>query len=321
MFYLRAKDKIVDSTTPALRRYFLEGKGERLFEQNLMDKLDRILTLWKVVNRKFDIPEEKWDNNPEIQKALDTLVSYPNEYWKYPVVAYYLSHENNEDFEKLFLAFLNKLCGELAIRFTLYPTINAVKTDVLKLNVSIISNPHPTFEEFRVLDTSSLEERIKIPHRNIVRMLLKMYAYIHQQETLGEEWQIEHILPRKWQPTFFAEQDADRVNDMIEHIGNKTPLSRILNIVASNGYFAKKKEQYKQSNVEVTRMLSQINHDWTLQDIESRDDIITKEVMNLISKWNKEYAECSVPKKDTISPKPTPEEEAMIKMLKEKGLI
>ena len=322
MFYLRAKDKIVDSTTPALRKYFLNGKGERLYEKDLMDNLDRILTLWKVVNRKFDIPEEEWDNNPDIQKALDTLVSYPNEYWKYPVVAFYLSHEGETNFEQEFLVFLNKLCGELAIRFILYPTINAVKTDVLKLNVSIINNSHPTFDEFRLLDTSSISDRIKVPHRNIVRMLLKMYAYSHQQETLGEDWQIEHILPRKWQPTFFSEEDESRVNEMIEHIGNKTPLSRILNIVASNGYFAKKKEQYKESAAEVTKKLTKIDHDWTLKDIELRDEEITNEVMSLIAKWNKEYADYSLPtKEETTTPTPTPEEEAMIKMLKEKGLI
>ena len=322
MFYLRAKDKIVDSTTPALRKYFLNGKGERLYEKDLMDNLDRILTLWKVVNRKFDIPEEEWDNNPDIQKALDTLVSYPNEYWKYPVVAFYLSHEGKTNFEQEFLVFLNKLCGELAIRFILYPTINAVKTDVLKLNVSIINNSHPTFDEFRVLDTSSISDRIKVPHRNIVRMLLKMYAYGHQQETLGEDWQIEHILPRKWQPTFFSEEDESRVNEMIEHIGNKTPLSRILNIVASNGYFAKKKEQYKESSAEVTKKLTQIDHDWTLKDIELRDKEITNEVMSLIAKWNKEYTNYSLPaEEEPTTPSPTPEEEAMIKMLKEKGLI
>ncbi|MBQ9417042.1 MAG: DUF262 domain-containing protein [Bacteroidales bacterium] len=314
MFYLRAKDKIVDSTTPALRRYFLEHSGKRLYEDSLMDNLDRILTLWKVVNRKYDIPEEKWDNNPNIQKALDTLRSYPNEYWKYPVVIYYLTHEKNSDFEQSFLVFLNKLCGELAIRFTLTPTVNAVKTDVLRLNVAIIGDAHPTFTEFRPIDTSTLPERIKTPHSNIVRMLLKMYTYHHQQDILKEDWQVEHILPRKWQSTFFTEAETEQVDAMIEHIGNKTPLGRILNIVASNGYFAKKKEQYKESKAEVTRQLTAIDHDWTLQDIKHRDEVITQDLLDLIASWNKEYTEYG-------QPVPTPEEAAMINRLKERGLI
>lgn len=320
MFYLRAKDRVVDSTTPALRKYFLEGKGERLYEKDLMENLDRILTLWKVVNRKYDIPEEKWDDNPSIKKALDILVSYPNEYWKYPVVTFYLSHQKEKDFEKSFLVFLNRLCGELAMRFILYPTINAVKTDVLKLNVSIISNSHPTFDEFRQMEVVSLPDRIKIPHRNIVRMILKMYAYNHQENVLGEDWQIEHILPRKWQPTFFTEEEISKVNEMIEHIGNKTPLSRILNIVASNGYFKKKQEQYNESKVEVTRMLTKIDHDWTLEDISLRDKEITNEVVSLMQQWNDEYVAFGQPvSKDGIE-MPTPEELEKYKKWKEYGL-
>jgi len=320
MFYLRAKDRIVDSTTPALRKYFLEGKGERLYEKDLMENLDRILTLWKVVNRKYDIPEEKWDDNPSIKKALDILVSYPNEYWKYPVVTFYLSHQKEKDFEQSFLVFLNKLCGELAMRFILYPTINAVKTDVLKLNVSIINNSHPTFDEFRQMDTALLPDRLKIPHRNIVRMILKMYAYNHQENVLGEDWQIEHILPRKWQPTFFTEEEISTVNEMIEHIGNKTPLSRILNIVASNGYFKKKQEQYSESKAEVTRMLTKIDHDWTLEDISLRDKAITSEVVYLMQQWNDEYVAFGQPVSNNGIEMPTPEELEKYKKWKEYGL-
>jgi len=320
MFYLRAKDRIVDSTTPALRKYFLEGKGERLCEKDLMENLDRILTLWKVVNRKYDIPEEKWDDNPSIKKALDILVSYPNEYWKYPVVTFYLSHQKEKDFEQSFLVFLNKLCGELAMRFILYPTINAVKTDVLKLNVSIINNSHPTFDEFRQMDTALLPDRLKTPHRNIVRMILKMYAYNHQENILGEDWQIEHILPRKWQPTFFTEEEISTVNEMIEHIGNKTPLSRILNIVASNGYFKKKQEQYSESKAEVTRMLTKIDHDWTLEDISLRDKAITSEVVYLMQQWNDEYVAFGQPVSNNGIEMPTPEELEKYKKWKEYGL-
>ena len=49
-------------------------------------------------------------------------------------------------------------------------------------------------------------------------MLLKTLAY-EQQDTL---------LPSKWE---------------IEHIGNKLPFEKKLNIVAGNGYFAKKKKR------------------------------------------------------------------------------
>ena len=144
------------------------------------------MALWKVINTNQDIPEETWDNNPQIRKTLDTLASYPNEFWKYPVVTYYLSHRNSENFDQAFLLFLNKLAGELIARFMLFPTINAVKGDIMKLDASIIKDMHPRFE-FRPIDQNEVQVRISQPHRNIVRMLLKTYAYNHQDHLLRED--------------------------------------------------------------------------------------------------------------------------------------
>ena len=291
MFYLRATEKDVSSTTPGARKYFLEDKCKRLNAPELMDNLNTVLALWKVINTNQDIPEETWDNNPKVRKALDTLVSYPNEFWKYPVVTYYLTHRHRADFDQQFLLFLNKLAGELMARFMLFPTINAVKSDIMKLDARIINDPHPDFD-FRPIDLSAVEDKICQPHRNIVRMLLKSYAYNHQEQLLREDWQIEHILPQRWQTTFFPNTEEWKVNEMIEHIGNKTPFEKKLNIVASNGYFKKKQEEYLQSEVEVTRSLvMSVNSDWKLENIEHRDSIIKSEIMSLLRKWEAQYDE------------------------------
>lgn len=324
MFFLKARKGDYDSTLKGARKFYLDDKAALLYEPDLMDQLEKVLDLWKVINiDQYDIQEESWDNNSEIRKVLDILVSYPNEYWKYPVVIYYLSHYKEASFEKEFLVFLNKLAGELLVRFILYPTINFVKGDILKLNVDIINNPHPDFNIFRTIDSTTIADKIKNPHRNIVRMVLKIFAYNHQIDLLPRDWQIEHILPRKWKDSFFAaDADVAHINDMIEHIGNKTPFEKVLNIVASNGYFAQKQAEYKKSLVEVTKILvTSITEDWTLGHIEHRDGVISEEIVGLIAKWNKEYIEYSSPKEELATPTPTPEEEAMIKMLKEKGLI
>ena len=281
MFYLRAKENDVSSTTPGVRKYYSANKFSRLFEIDLIDQLKTVLNLWKVINTNQDIPGEDWDNNSKIRKALDTLTSYPNEFWKYPVITYYLSHRNRENFDEEFLLFLNKLIEELMTRFLLFPTINAVKGDIMKLDAKIINDPHPDFG-FREIDKSLLEDKIRIPHRNIVRMLLKSYAYNHQEQLLPDNWQIEHILPQKWQSSFFPETDSKKVNEMIEHIGNKTPFERKLNIVASNGYFKKKQQEYQKSEIEVTKILvTSIDNDWTLGNIEHRDLIVSTEIMKL----------------------------------------
>jgi len=289
MFFLRAKEGDVSSSTPGVRKYYLAGKCERLYDTELMNDLGIVLGLWKVINTNHDIPEETWDNNPKIRKALDTLVSYPNEYWKYPVIIYYLAHRKDVYFDEEFLLFLNKLAGELMTRFILFPTINAVKADIMKLNAKIIKDTHPQFD-FRPIDMDAVKDRIKIAHRNIVRMLLKSYAYNHQEELLPDNWQIEHILPQKWQSSFFPDIEAKVVNDMIEHIGNKTPFEKKLNIIASNGYFKKKQTEYQKSDIEVTRILvTSIDNDWTLGNIEHRDEIITQEVMKLLDNWELQY--------------------------------
>ena len=318
MFFLRAKEGDVSSTTPGVRKYYLAGKCERLYDTELMNDLGIVLGLWKVINTNHDIPEETWDNNPKIRKALDTLVSYPNEYWKYPVIIYYLAHRKDDNFDEEFLLFLNKLAGELMARFILFPTINAVKADIMKLNAKIIKDTHPQFD-FRPIDIDAVKDRIKIAHRNIVRMLLKSYAYNHQEGLLPDNWQIEHILPQKWQSSFFPNVEARVVNDMIEHIGNKTPFEKKLNIIASNGYFKKKQTEYQKSDIEVTRILvTSIDNDWTLGNIEHRDEIITQEVMKLLENWELQYQDYKGSSKEEG---PSAEELEQIEKFKKMGWI
>lgn len=316
MFYLRAKENDVSSTTPGVRKYYSANKFARLFDPNLMEELKTVLNLWKVINTNQDIPGEDWDNNKKIRKALDTLTSYPNEFWKYPVIIYYLSHRNKDNFDKQFLLFLNKLIEELMTRFLLFPTINAVKGDIMKLDAKIINDPCPEFD-FREIDKSLLESKIRVPHRNIVRMLLKSYAYNHQEQLLPENWQIEHILPQKWQTSFFPDNDPKNVNEMIEHIGNKTPFERKLNIVASNGYFKKKQQEYQKSEIEVTKILvTSIDNDWTLGNIKHRDEMVSSEIMRLLQTWEADYQNS-----ENNTNIPSQEELALIEKFKNKGWI
>lgn len=293
MFYIRAKEGDVSSTTPGIRKYYSQDNFTRLYDPKVMDDLNTILNLWKVINTRQDVPGETWDNDLNITKALDTLTSYPNEFWKYPVIIFYLAHRQEADFNQKFRLFLNKLVEELMVLYIFIPTINAVKSDIMKLNANIIKSSHPEMS-FKPIDKARVKENIKTPHRNIVRMLLKSYAYdnLNQDHLLPATWQIEHILPQHWQKTFFPETPDEVVNEMIEHIGNKTPFERKLNIVASDGYFSKKQEQYKKSEIAVTKMLADdINYDWKLANITHRDEVVSSKIMELIELWDKEYRE------------------------------
>ena len=105
---------------------------------------------------------------------------------------------------------------------------------------------------------------------------------------------------------------------MIEHIGNKTPFERKLNIIASNGYFRKKQSEYRKSAIEVTRSLAlNAEDDWRLENIGLRDDMMATELMAVMQDWNRAY---STPVKRQVQ-MPSPEELAMIEKFKQNGWV
>ena len=159
------------------------------------------------------------------------------------------------------------------------------------------------------------------PNRKVERMLLKLLAYQEEKQTelLPSYWEIEHIFPQTWDSKYYN-LDETEANDKLEHIGNKLPLEKRLNISASNNYFDKKKEKYKVSKIAISEKLGESSlSEWNLTNIEQNDVEITKQLKELFKKW---IDECE-PQEVVSSqpPIPTAEEAAMIKMLREKGLI
>lgn len=318
MFYLRALENDRNTTTPGIRKYYSRNNFEQLYKSDVMKNLNTVLNLWLVVNNRVEIEDEDWSKNIEIKKVLDGLSSYPNEFWKYPVVIYYLKYHGSQDFEELFLKFLKKLLAVLAARYIVTPTINAVKRGILNLNSEIITSPMPIFD-FATVDEQELKGKIKTAHRNTVRMILKILAYQYQDELLPEKWEIEHILPQKWQSSYFPSNSEGEVKELVEHLGNKIPFEKKLNIIASNGYFKKKQESYKKSKVKILLDLSNQHNDWGLNEIRERDIRISDELLILLNDWGLNQSE--FPVQEVQSPVPTAEELKMIEELKRKGLI
>lgn len=321
LFYLRAKEGDENTTTPGVRKYYLDKNKNRL-KVEIIDQLTESLNLWKVVNGGVELEEEPWSKNIDIQKILDCLTSYNNEFWKYPVVTFYNTHKTDADFERLFLKFLRKLCVMLATRFLEAPTISAVKGDILKLNVQIIKTSEPEFFAGFKGETADKKPNplFVAPHRNLVRMLLKILAYNNpaQHKKLPDKWEIEHIFPQKWDTSYFN-LDPDTTVELLEHLGNKIPLEKTVNIRAGNNYFDKKKEQYQKSDIAIAEAFgTSPRTNWLPADIEDRDMAVSDELTALFAKWVDEYA----PQKgNEAKPQPTPEQAEMIRKLKEAGLI
>ena len=302
MFYYRALDQDTNTTTPGVRKYYAFNKFERLYKKELLDTLFIILNLWKVINKGEEIEGEAWSKNNKIKQTLDILTSYPNEFWKYPVVIYYVCYRNEENFETKFARFLNKLLMELMTKYLMMPTINAVKPDILKLNSAIVASDIPIFE-FKTVDVTQLEPYIHNPNRNAVRMLLKTLAYEHQDDLLPTKWEIEHIFPQKWQTNYFPKESDSTIKEKIEHIGNKLPFEKKLNIVAGNGYFSKKKKEYMVSKIAITNTMGTSEvMEWDLDSIMKRDLRISDEMAEIFARWNSEYLNFPIDKDEAEVP-------------------
>lgn len=330
MFYMRAREKDDKSTTPGVRKYYLDKNKNRLTPE-VIDDLAVNLQLWKVINGREAVDGEEWSQNMDIRKILDSLSSYTNEFWKYPVSIFFMEHKDKANFEEIFLKFLRKLYVMLLTRYLEVPTINAVKVDILKLNVQIINNSHPEFyagfEEKKLEDEYAVnaekartDKLIIAPHKNMARMLLKVLAYQENTQTdlLPGYWEIEHIFPQTWDSKYYT-LNEEEANEKLEHLGNKLPLEKKLNISASNNYFAKKKDRYKDSKIAIIKKLGDSTLDeWNLTNIDANDTKVCEIIKSLLKAWVDEYEGKEDPPK---TPEATPEELAMIKKLKEKGLI
>lgn len=316
-FYLRAKAGDISTSTPGLRRYFAQNGFERLFEEDLLIRISDILNLWKVVNRGTVLDGQDWSSDTEIKQTLDILSSYPNEFWKYPVVSYYLTHKEEEDFKQNFHLFLRWLCSNLIVRYVVNPSINFVKGDICKLNVETIKCQKPIIT-FKDVDFADFKQKVISPNNKLVRMLLKLLAYEDQDDLLPVDWEIEHILPQKWEPTYLEGANKDMILENIEHLGNKVPFEKQLNIQASNNYFSVKKEDYKKSSIVMTqKLVNWTGTNWKVQEIISRDALLKEQFEMITKRWITDYNGSVNPDEQ----KPSKEDLERIEEFKKKGWI
>jgi len=331
MFYLRAKEGDEKTTTPGVRKYYLEKNKNRL-TVDVIDDLSESLHLWEVVNGREAIESESWSQNMEIRKVLDCLSSYPNEFWKYPVSIFYMQYKQQDDFEDIFLKFIRKLYVLLLTRYLEKPTISAVKGDILKLNVQIINSCHPVFNAG--FETRSTEDEYEaqaeklrtdnlliVSHKKVERMLLKLLAYSvdGQEGLLPSYWEIEHIFPQTWDSRYYN-LNKEEADAKLEHLGNKLPLEKKLNISASNNYFDKKKEKYRESKIAICSKLGSSSlPEWNLDSIVENDKKVCGKIKGYFQTWLNDYD--YVESSPEEAPVPTEEELEMMRRLRERGLI
>ena len=149
-------------------------------------------------------------------------------------------------------------------------------------------------------------------------MLLLLLAYNNEKQDtlLPDKWEIEHIFPQSWNDNYIN-MPVETLKEKIEHLGNKIPFEKKLNIKASNGYFGKKKKEYLESKIEIVKAMSKSTfEDWVTNNIEARDTEVTEEIQNTLKKWVNNYDNTSL---NEIHP--TEEELKQIEEFRKKGYI
>ena len=97
-------------------------------------------------------------------------------------------------------------------------------------------------------------------------------------------------------------------------------MEKKLNISASNNYFDKKKEKYRESKIAICSKLGNSSlPEWNLDSIVENDKKICERIKGYFQTWLNDYESVESPSEEV--PVPTEEELEMMRRLRERGLI
>lgn len=268
---LRAQEKD-KSKEIGLRKFY---GNDRLNDRDTMNNVVVIAKFWQSINSdKAPDPQEGYEISTDTRKYLHCLSKYPNDFWKYATTVFFMKNKGSSTFGNDFVRFLKKMTAFLFAKFTISPTVNAIKDDIFAACISLWHE-----NEFRVkseFDWESVSRRMGEPYGlRFSTALLLLDAYLHplQKELILEKCQIEHIFPKKWQNTNYNGWNEEEAKRYLEFLGNKVIIEKKVNIQAGNGYFGKKKQKYQASQIaRVLDLAESSKEDWSKEDIKTRED-------------------------------------------------
>lgn len=225
------------------------------------------------------------------KKYFAILSMFPNKLWRMVVsMCFYEAHKNKESLKELLDTILPQIASYCALGLFWGKGGGAgLFWGFMRANINLKNKKREKiFEKSLNLPTlkmPSLENFIDFSQKTIpknMRYVLAFYALIYDERQIF--WwnsanknfsfnllEIEHILPKKWQDNYYKLEE-DEVKGLVEQIGNKILIEKKLNIVASNEFFAKKKEHYATSFCAEVKALSKSSKkDWSFKDIEERN--------------------------------------------------
>lgn len=290
MYIIRA-EKIVETTTPGLRRFYTDIRKDLLEEPlEVCKNLYKIAKSWEVVK---DYP-------------LVKLILKFNENAK----LYLASYLYRFDTDKLNEQDINKFCICLIRLFTLLELSDTVYSSTKFKTFLFGQNPHMIDPDF---STDKLEENFTNHIRNTWNpdeveesileyngnLLVFLYEYLECKDkgvrfNFHNDVNIEHIMPRSGRNISTIQRDAqidtrEEFEAVVNKLGNKLLLEADINRSISNEWFKTKKQTsikdktgYRDSHYQVSREMSVLSQDnWTRNDIEN----FTRKISQRITKF------------------------------------
>ena len=284
MFVHRAMKN--DSSKEIGLRSYYSGKGNKytIFKNpSFFDELNDLGMFWTSIYSNDGIY-----CNDEALQYIHCFMSYPNEYWKYPISVFYQRNKkmDNDDFKTSFSVYLRKLISFMLVKFIESPTVNAVKPYIFNFCIDTYNKNEIDCAAFQIPD--DFKSRINaFSSSRITKALLLLNAYLFDadQKLIQGKSEIEHIFPQSWQDTNYNGWSKTEAETYLNMLGNKIIFEKRLNIQAGNNYFGKKKEKYKESQVKEVLYLSKMPQtDWLKEDIEKRNSEIVNRLYSFFVK-------------------------------------
>jgi hypothetical protein len=274
----------------ALRSYFTGSAKNRL--SNYDETMKSLAVIHDITNN--------WEGSSEVTIFWRILESYPNQYWNYPLYVflhkyrkidtdgYNLSDENLETFIDL----LKETTKYLFIKGVVYNSVNAVKDTIFKVCASIEKKEDYLKHYVNDLSENDLTEfNRKIcanQYGRYLKGLVLLSSALNPQQNqddfkdlLDGQFDIEHILPKKWNN--YDKWTETIWKENLNTVGNLMPLEKALNISASNEFFERKKSEYRKSKVQDAKNLAGQYLAWYPENLKKNHDEKIKRLLEFFN--------------------------------------
>lgn len=282
MHILRAKEK--ESGNEINIRKFFSGRINKNSVNDIIKDLKKISLI------------ESYEHN-KINKYLSLM-------WAYPVdiiinVYYVFMHKystinkndeielKSEDLDILYYI-LENLIRFVYIKGIIYKTRNAIKYDIYKAYISIYHNKKANFPNLKKEKKYFLDSLKNLTNRDkYTKSILFLYHNLNKNQKIMDKedyykFQIEHILPKVYHN--YDGWTKEQYEENLNKLGNLTLLEKVRNIKAKNEFFEKKKEFYKDSEInDVKSSLCKLKK-WTVIECNNRFSDIKERLVNFLFK-------------------------------------